>query len=292
MIFISAGFDAHKLDPVGHINLTDKDYAWVTKELTALAARYCQGRIVSVLEGGYSLEALATAPLLHVKALVDASTAASGSASSSSMPVATGADIDVGVESVEESLADTVETTNLPSSSSGVAVYEEQLRAAREAATQAATTQAALEQAQLLTQQELQEQHLGRQQAQQQAQQQAHQQAQQQAQQLAQQQAQRQVQQQAQQQAQQLAQQQAQQQVPTSVAPPTPPADTGESRASENAAELESDGGSNESTAGGEEEKEEEDMCPALIQRFVVGYHIYVPTRDETPNYFYQLVIL
>jgi acetoin utilization deacetylase AcuC-like enzyme len=71
-IFISAGFDAHRADPLANIELEDEDFAWVTKELCALAARLCEGRVVSALEGGYDLGALASASRAHVRALMEA----------------------------------------------------------------------------------------------------------------------------------------------------------------------------------------------------------------------------
>jgi acetoin utilization deacetylase AcuC-like enzyme len=69
-LIISAGFDAHRLDPLAGMNLEDDDYRWVTQELMALADELCAGRIVSVLEGGYSGEGLAGGTAAHVKALM------------------------------------------------------------------------------------------------------------------------------------------------------------------------------------------------------------------------------
>ncbi len=71
-LFISAGFDAHTDDPLANLNLTTGDYAWVTQELVAFAADACRGRVVSTLEGGYSLPALAESCAAHVRALMDA----------------------------------------------------------------------------------------------------------------------------------------------------------------------------------------------------------------------------
>ncbi|MCI5046377.1 MAG: histone deacetylase family protein [Aquisalinus sp.] len=68
-IVISAGFDAHAADPLGGLNLVEDDFLWVTEEIKAVAAAQCQGRIVSFLEGGYDLEALAKSAAAHVKAL-------------------------------------------------------------------------------------------------------------------------------------------------------------------------------------------------------------------------------
>jgi acetoin utilization deacetylase AcuC-like enzyme len=72
LIFVSAGFDAHRADPLGGLRLEDADYAWITGEITALAARHCEGRIVSTLEGGYDLAALARCAALHVRGLLGA----------------------------------------------------------------------------------------------------------------------------------------------------------------------------------------------------------------------------
>ncbi|OQS02969.1 histone deacetylase [Thraustotheca clavata] len=73
IILISAGFDAHKDDPLAEMNLTDDDFYWMTKRLAALAWHHCEGRIVSCLEGGYHFRALARCTELHVQALVEAS---------------------------------------------------------------------------------------------------------------------------------------------------------------------------------------------------------------------------
>ena len=69
LILISAGFDAHRDDPLAHINLDEGDFAWVTEEITALAEQFSQGRIVSTLEGGYDLQALADSTLAHLEVL-------------------------------------------------------------------------------------------------------------------------------------------------------------------------------------------------------------------------------
>jgi acetoin utilization deacetylase AcuC-like enzyme len=69
-IFISAGFDAHEKDPLGNLNLDADDYVWITKEIAKLATQLCNGRIVSMLEGGYNLEALAESVPPHVDSLV------------------------------------------------------------------------------------------------------------------------------------------------------------------------------------------------------------------------------
>jgi acetoin utilization deacetylase AcuC-like enzyme len=69
-ILISAGFDAHRADPLAQLMLVEADYAWVTERLMACAARHCQDRIVSSLEGGYDLDALAASAAAHVRALM------------------------------------------------------------------------------------------------------------------------------------------------------------------------------------------------------------------------------
>ncbi|MCC0020618.1 MAG: histone deacetylase family protein [Nitratireductor sp.] len=70
LIIISAGFDAHRLDPLAGINLEAEDFDWVTGELMDLASRHCGNRIVSVLEGGYDLTGLATSVAAHVNRLM------------------------------------------------------------------------------------------------------------------------------------------------------------------------------------------------------------------------------
>ncbi len=69
MIFISAGFDAHAEDDMAMLRFTEADYAWVTTKLKDAAERYAEGRIVSVLEGGYALPALGRSAVAHIKAL-------------------------------------------------------------------------------------------------------------------------------------------------------------------------------------------------------------------------------
>ena len=69
LVLISAGFDAHRLDPLANLNLDAEDYAWVTSRLVELADRHAGGRVVSVLEGGYSLTALRESTIAHVTAL-------------------------------------------------------------------------------------------------------------------------------------------------------------------------------------------------------------------------------
>ncbi len=72
LILISAGFDAHREDPLAGLKLTESDYAWVTLELVKVAARHSQRRIVSTLEGGYALSALGRSVAEHVRVLVEA----------------------------------------------------------------------------------------------------------------------------------------------------------------------------------------------------------------------------
>ena len=70
LIFVSAGFDAHREDPLAGLEFADADFAWVTRELVGVAAKHAQGRIVSTLEGGYSLSALGRSAVEHVRELV------------------------------------------------------------------------------------------------------------------------------------------------------------------------------------------------------------------------------
>ncbi len=72
LLLISAGFDAHVADPLAQLRLATADYRWATEQLTQLAARCCDGRVVSTLEGGYDLEALAASAAAHVEALMAA----------------------------------------------------------------------------------------------------------------------------------------------------------------------------------------------------------------------------
>ena len=69
IVFVSAGFDAHKEDPLADIRLVENDYRWVTDFIVAMANQYAQGRIVSTLEGGYNLNALARSVAAHLEAL-------------------------------------------------------------------------------------------------------------------------------------------------------------------------------------------------------------------------------
>lgn len=70
LLLISAGFDAHRDDPLASLNLDESDFHWVTQQLSAIAGECCQGRIVSVLEGGYDLDALGRSVAAHVAGLM------------------------------------------------------------------------------------------------------------------------------------------------------------------------------------------------------------------------------
>lgn len=70
MIFISAGFDAHADDYLSHLNFCDEDYTWITEQILEIADKYAEGRIVSTLEGGYELQALARSAINHIKVLM------------------------------------------------------------------------------------------------------------------------------------------------------------------------------------------------------------------------------
>jgi len=70
LIFISAGFDAHRDDDMGHFLLNVNDYAWITKEILAIADKYAEGRVVSMLEGGYELSSLARSVASHLRVLM------------------------------------------------------------------------------------------------------------------------------------------------------------------------------------------------------------------------------
>jgi acetoin utilization deacetylase AcuC-like enzyme len=72
LIMISAGFDAHREDPLAGLKLTEADYSWVTHELVKVAAKHSKRRIVSTLEGGYALSALGRSAAEHVRVLVEA----------------------------------------------------------------------------------------------------------------------------------------------------------------------------------------------------------------------------
>ncbi|MFJ2990871.1 histone deacetylase family protein [Collimonas sp. NPDC087041] len=71
MIFVSAGFDAHREDDMAQMGLVEADYAWLTRQVMRVAAQHAQGRIVSCLEGGYDLSALGRSVVAHLKVLAD-----------------------------------------------------------------------------------------------------------------------------------------------------------------------------------------------------------------------------
>ncbi|NVK17645.1 MAG: histone deacetylase family protein [Methylocystaceae bacterium] len=71
-LIISAGFDAHARDPLAHLRLSTQDFIWVTEELLKVANECCDGRVVSVMEGGYDVDALASSVAAHVKTLMHA----------------------------------------------------------------------------------------------------------------------------------------------------------------------------------------------------------------------------
>ena len=72
LLIISAGFDAHRDDPLAQLRVETADYGWLTDRLVALADTHCHGRVVSMLEGGYDLNALAASATVHVRSLMRA----------------------------------------------------------------------------------------------------------------------------------------------------------------------------------------------------------------------------
>jgi acetoin utilization deacetylase AcuC-like enzyme len=70
LVFFSAGFDGHKEDNMANFLLTEEDYSWITEKVRAIAQKYCQGRMISVLEGGYALNALGRSVVAHLRAMV------------------------------------------------------------------------------------------------------------------------------------------------------------------------------------------------------------------------------
>uniref|UniRef100_A0A2A3JRB2 Histone deacetylase domain-containing protein n=1 Tax=Alloyangia mangrovi TaxID=1779329 RepID=A0A2A3JRB2_9RHOB len=72
LVILSAGFDAHADDPLAELNWREEDFAWLTRELCRIAQGSAQGRVVSVLEGGYDLRALADSARVHVQELIEA----------------------------------------------------------------------------------------------------------------------------------------------------------------------------------------------------------------------------
>jgi acetoin utilization deacetylase AcuC-like enzyme len=71
LLIVSAGFDAHRRDPLGNLNLVEADYAWATRKLMEIARKRGRKRVVSVLEGGYDLEGLSRSVAAHVTALME-----------------------------------------------------------------------------------------------------------------------------------------------------------------------------------------------------------------------------
>jgi acetoin utilization deacetylase AcuC-like enzyme len=71
MLFVSAGFDAHREDDLGNMGLVEDDYTWLTEQVRTIANRYARGRIVSCLEGGYNLSALGRSVVAHIRALAE-----------------------------------------------------------------------------------------------------------------------------------------------------------------------------------------------------------------------------
>lgn len=72
LLIVSAGFDAHIAGPMADLRLETEDFAWITDQLVALAKRHCGGRVVSIMEGGYDLDALAACAAVHVRGLMRA----------------------------------------------------------------------------------------------------------------------------------------------------------------------------------------------------------------------------
>jgi acetoin utilization deacetylase AcuC-like enzyme len=72
LLLVSAGFDAHVRDPLAQLRLVEADFAWVTEKLLAAAEKHCGGKLVSTLEGGYDLDALAASTAIHVQTLMGA----------------------------------------------------------------------------------------------------------------------------------------------------------------------------------------------------------------------------
>jgi acetoin utilization deacetylase AcuC-like enzyme len=68
-LFVSAGFDAHREDDMASLGLVEADYAWVTQQIMAVAEKHAGGRVISMLEGGYSLSALGRSVVAHLKVL-------------------------------------------------------------------------------------------------------------------------------------------------------------------------------------------------------------------------------
>ena len=71
LIVISAGFDAHRLDPLANLKLSEADFGWATHKIMEIADLRSAGKVISVLEGGYALQSLATSVAAHVTALME-----------------------------------------------------------------------------------------------------------------------------------------------------------------------------------------------------------------------------
>ena len=72
LVYVSAGFDAHREDDMGHLGFVEADYAWVTQRIMDVAERHCGGRVISCLEGGYVLSPLARSAAAHIRVLIGA----------------------------------------------------------------------------------------------------------------------------------------------------------------------------------------------------------------------------
>ncbi|MBN8480797.1 MAG: histone deacetylase family protein [Xanthomonadales bacterium] len=72
LVYVSAGFDAHREDDMSHLGFVESDYAWVTRRIMEVAARHCGGRVISCLEGGYVLSPLARSAAAHIRVLIGA----------------------------------------------------------------------------------------------------------------------------------------------------------------------------------------------------------------------------
>ena len=72
LVYVSAGFDAHRADDMAGMRWVEEDYAWVTAEVVKVAHRHCRGRVISLLEGGYHLHALSRSVAAHVRELISA----------------------------------------------------------------------------------------------------------------------------------------------------------------------------------------------------------------------------
>jgi acetoin utilization deacetylase AcuC-like enzyme len=71
LIFFSAGFDGHYKDKISELQLTEFDFAWLTRQIKSIVDTHCSGRMISCLEGGYALDALGSCALAHINAMID-----------------------------------------------------------------------------------------------------------------------------------------------------------------------------------------------------------------------------